>query len=67
MTTISPAMIGTTEIIVIVVVVMVIFGASAIPKFARSLGKAKSEFEKGLREGSEDKEEKKDKSEEEKP
>ncbi len=67
MTTISPAMIGTTEIIVIVVVVMIIFGASAIPKFARSLGKAKSEFEKGLHEGSEDKEEKKEKSEEEKP
>jgi len=44
-------MIGSTEIWVIVVVVLVLFGASAIPKFAKSLGQAKSEFEKGLKEG----------------
>ncbi|PKL05753.1 MAG: twin-arginine translocase TatA/TatE family subunit [Spirochaetae bacterium HGW-Spirochaetae-9] len=44
-------MIGTTEIIVIVVVIMVLFGASAIPKFARSLGEAKKEFTKGIKEG----------------
>lgn len=58
MITNSLAMIGTTEMIVIAVVILVIFGASAIPKFARSLGKAKSEFEKGLREGNEDNNEK---------
>ena len=29
---------------------MVLFGASAIPKFTRSLGKARGEFEKGLKE-----------------
>ncbi len=46
-------MIGPNEIIVIVLAVLVLFGASAIPKFARSLGKAKSEFEKGLKEGKE--------------
>lgn len=44
-------MIGTTELIVIVLVVFVLFGSSAIPKFAKSLGQAKSEFEKGLKEG----------------
>lgn len=44
-------MIGTTEIIVIVVVIMVLFGASAIPKFARSLGEAKKEFTKGIKDG----------------
>lgn len=44
-------MIGPNEIIVIVLAILVLFGASAIPKFARSLGKAKSEFEKGLKEG----------------
>jgi sec-independent protein translocase protein TatA len=44
-------MIGTTEIIIIVAVVLVLFGATAIPKFARSLGRAKKEFEQGLREG----------------
>jgi sec-independent protein translocase protein TatA len=47
-------MIGTAEIIVIAAVVLVLFGAGAIPKFARSLGRAKREFEKGLREGAEE-------------
>jgi sec-independent protein translocase protein TatA len=34
-------------IIVIVVVAVLLFGGAAIPKLARSLGSAKSEFEKG--------------------
>lgn len=46
-------MIGTTELVVIVLVIVVLFGASAIPKFARSLGQAKSEFEKGFKSGKE--------------
>ena len=49
--------IGATEIIVIVGVIILLFGASAIPKFARSIGRAKSEFKKGLREGHEENEE----------
>jgi sec-independent protein translocase protein TatA len=44
-------MIGTTELIVIVLVILVLFGASAIPKFARSLGEAKKEFTKAMKEG----------------
>lgn len=44
-------MIGTTELVVIVVVILVLFGATAIPKFARSLGEAKKEFSKALKEG----------------
>ncbi len=44
-------MIGSTEIIIIAGVVLVLFGAAAIPKFARSLGQAKKEFEKGIEEG----------------
>ena len=52
-------MIGTTELIVIVSVVLVLFGATAIPKFARSIGKAKKEFEKGLKEGEESNQEQK--------
>lgn len=44
-------MIGTNELIVVAIVVLVLFGASTIPKFARSLGQAKKEFEKGVREG----------------
>ncbi|MDC7241947.1 MAG: twin-arginine translocase TatA/TatE family subunit [Spirochaetales bacterium] len=44
-------MIGTTEIVVIAATGMVLFGASALPKFARSIGQAKKELEKGMKEG----------------
>jgi sec-independent protein translocase protein TatA len=40
-------MIGTTEILIIGGVIFILFGATAIPKFAKSLGKAKREFQKG--------------------
>jgi sec-independent protein translocase protein TatA len=39
-------MIGSTEIIIIAAVVFLLFGASFIPKFARSLGEAKKELNK---------------------
>lgn len=42
---------GPDLIIVIVVVAIVLFGGSRIPKLARSLGSAQSEFKKGLSEG----------------
>ena len=38
----------------IVVVVLVLFGGSQIPKLARSLGQAQKEFKEGLREGAEE-------------
>lgn len=47
-------MFGSTEVIVIVIVIAVLFGSAAIPKFAKSLGQAKNEFEKGLKEGQKD-------------
>ena len=47
-------MLGHTEIIVIVLVVLVLFGATAIPKFARSLGQAKKEFTMAMKEGEEE-------------
>lgn len=43
-------MIGFNEVVVIALVVLILFGASALPKFARSLGQAKKEFEKTLKE-----------------
>ena len=46
--------IGQTEIIVIVIVVLVLFGATAIPKFARSLGQAKKEFTAAMKESEEE-------------
>ena len=47
-------MIGHGELAIIVLVVLVLFGANAIPKFARSLGQAKKEFTKAMKEGEED-------------
>jgi sec-independent protein translocase protein TatA len=39
------------DLIILLIVIAVLFGGSRLPKLARSLGSAKSEFEKGLREG----------------
>ncbi len=52
---------GTTEIVIIAVVVMVLFGSTALPKFARSLGQAKKEFETGIDENSKEEDKKEDK------
>lgn len=43
--------IGGPELIILLVVVLLVFGSSKIPKLARSLGQAKKEFEQGVREG----------------
>lgn len=43
-------MFGSQELIIIGLIIFVLFGASAIPKFAKSLGQAKKEFEKGQKE-----------------
>lgn len=37
---------GTTEIVVICVVIIVLFGAQKIPEFIRGLGQAVKEFKK---------------------
>lgn len=41
--------IGATEIILIVLVILLLFGAKKIPELARGIGKGMSEFKKGLR------------------
>ncbi|GEM_PF-3356323 len=38
-------------IILLVVAILVLFGGSQLPKLARSIGSAQSEFKKGLAEG----------------
>lgn len=43
--------IGPPEIIILLVVVLVLFGGSQLPKLAKNLGKAQSEFKKGLADG----------------
>lgn len=42
---------GESGIIVLIVIVVLLFGGAAIPKLARSLGSAKTEFEKGIDQG----------------
>ncbi len=41
---------GTMEILLIVVAIVILFGASKIPELARSLGKATGEFKKAKQE-----------------
>lgn len=41
--------IGTVEIIIIALVLMILFGAKKIPEFAKGLGEAGTEFKKGLK------------------
>jgi sec-independent protein translocase protein TatA len=41
--------IGTTEIILIVIVILILFGARRIPQLMRGLGSGVSEFKKGMR------------------
>lgn len=45
---------GTTEIVIIAVVALILFGPSKIPEFAKQCGRAMNMFKKGLKEGIED-------------
>ena len=38
---------GGSEILIVALIIMVLFGAKRLPELARSLGKSKGEFEKG--------------------
>ena len=49
-------MLGTSDIVVIGLIVVVLFGAPQIPKVARSLGEGLKEFKKALKEENEEKE-----------
>jgi sec-independent protein translocase protein TatA len=49
---------GGLELIILLVIILLLFGAKRIPALARSLGKGMGEFRKGISEGAlEDKEE----------
>jgi len=43
---------GAPELIIILVVVLLLFGSTRLPKLARSLGQASKEFKDGIAEGS---------------
>lgn len=58
---------GPLEIVLIVVALLLLFGAKRLPELARSIGKSSKEFKKGMQEGitpedelSEDEEEEKE-------
>lgn len=42
---------GAPELIIILVIVLLLFGAKKLPEMARSLGKSQKEFKKGLQDG----------------
>jgi sec-independent protein translocase protein TatA len=54
--------IGPTELILIILVIVLLFGSRKIPEIARGLGRSLSEFKKGKREGEDEagKDDKKD-------
>jgi sec-independent protein translocase protein TatA len=45
---------GAPELIIILLVVLLLFGSTRLPKLARSLGQASKEFKQGVSEGARD-------------
>ena len=48
---------GATELLIVLVIVLVVFGGSKLPRLARSIGQAQKEFQEGMSEGISDDEE----------
>jgi sec-independent protein translocase protein TatA len=46
-------MIGQNELLIVLILVIVLFGAKKVPELARSMGKAKLEYKKGMEEAEE--------------
>lgn len=42
---------GTSELLIILAIILLIFGGAKLPKLARSLGQAQREFKEGAAEG----------------
>ena len=43
--------IGAPELLIVLLVVLLVFGGAKLPKLARSMGQAQSEFKRGIKEG----------------
>ncbi len=43
-----------SELLIVLVIVLLVFGGAKLPKLARSLGRAQKEFKTGLNEAAED-------------
>ena len=48
---------GGPELLIILAIVLLLFGAKKLPDLARSMGKSSKEFKKGLQEGAQEEEE----------
>lgn len=46
--------IGVTELIIILVILLLLFGSTRLPQLAKGMGKSIREFKKGIGEGEED-------------
>jgi sec-independent protein translocase protein TatA len=44
--------VGPNEWLIVLIIILLLFGGSKVPELARSLGKAKTEFKKGMEEES---------------
>lgn len=49
--TVAPVNLGATELLIVLLVVLVLFGGAKLPKLARSMGQAQTEFKRGIKEG----------------
>jgi sec-independent protein translocase protein TatA len=45
---------GTTELLIVLVIILLLFGGAKLPKLARSLGQAQQEYKKGTEEEAND-------------
>ncbi len=50
----GPMRFGGQELVIILVIVLVLFGATRLPALARSIGQSAKEFRKGLEDGNEE-------------
>ena len=49
--------VGWPELVIVLVVLLLLFGAKRLPEIARSVGKSTKEFKKGIRDGTVDEDE----------
>jgi sec-independent protein translocase protein TatA len=45
---------GPTELIIVLLIILLLFGGTRLPKLARSIGQASKEFKQGVSEGAKD-------------
>ena len=48
------AFLSSNELLIVLIIALVLFGGSQLPKLARKLGRAQRELQKGIAEGADD-------------